>query len=52
VRPVADAGRQALEPTSDEDFQLEIRLRPRVDAGVQEIDAPDDLIAGERRKDE
>ncbi len=52
VRPLADPGRQKLEHGAGDDFALEIRLRPRVDPGIQEIEAPEDLIAGERRDDE
>jgi hypothetical protein len=52
VEPVTDAGKQRMETGPEPAREGEIRLHPRVDAGVQAIESPGELIAGERSPDD
>lgn len=51
ARPVADPGRQTIDGGAEENLtETEIRLRPTIGPGAQELRSPDDLIAGEERE--
>jgi beta-lactam-binding protein with PASTA domain len=52
VEPVTDSGKQSMETGPEPAREGEIRLHPRVDAGVQAIESPGELIAGERSPDD
>jgi beta-lactam-binding protein with PASTA domain len=52
VRPITDPGRQAVEAGAEPTREGEIRLRPRLDAGVQASESPGELIAGEGSPDD
>jgi len=49
IRPETDPGTQRMETEGGEGARLELRLKPTIDPGKQEIEPGDDLIVEERR---
>ena len=49
IRAETDSGTQKMETEGGEDVRIELRLKPTIDLGKQEIDTEGDFIVGERR---
>ena len=49
IRAETDPGTQKMETEGEEDARIELRLKPTIDLGKQDIDTEGDLIVGERR---